>query len=156
MSGFVGAKNLLEQMPSSLTSLLFDFRGCGIDVEERQDLRDMLPEGLSASSVIFWSWNLDKLALEWPQTILYIRDHQGASAELRPLCSFSFEQHFLFHLFQGSGWEHPKAQPRADGRVRESAKFLRDPRAHGWPGEKAAESCRILPNPVSPRFSYGG
>lgn len=50
---FVGAKNLLEQMPSSLTSLLFDFRGCGIDVEERQDLRDMLPEGLSASSVIF-------------------------------------------------------------------------------------------------------
>lgn len=51
--GFAGAKKLLDLMPSSLTSLLFDFRGCGIDVEERQDLRDMLPEGLSVSSVIF-------------------------------------------------------------------------------------------------------
>lgn len=40
-------------MPNSLTSLLCDFRGCGIDVEERQDLRDMLPEALSVSSIMF-------------------------------------------------------------------------------------------------------
>lgn len=51
--GFLGAKNLLEVMPNSLTSLLCDFRGCGIDVEERQDLRDMLPEALSVSSIMF-------------------------------------------------------------------------------------------------------
>ena len=50
---FLGAKNLLEVMPNSLTSLLCDFRGCGIDVEERQDLRDMLPEALSVSSIMF-------------------------------------------------------------------------------------------------------
>lgn len=36
----------------SLTSVLFDFRGCGIDTGKCQNVRDMLPEGLSVPSVI--------------------------------------------------------------------------------------------------------
>ncbi|CAK9031237.1 Nucleotide-binding oligomerization domain-containing protein 1 (Caspase recruitment domain-containing protein 4) [Durusdinium trenchii] len=45
----VGCLRLLEALPQSLTALLLDVRGCAIHVEERGELRDLLPEGLEAT-----------------------------------------------------------------------------------------------------------
>lgn len=42
-------RDLLLQLPSAYA--FFDFRGCNIDPEARQALRDLLPEAFSASIV---------------------------------------------------------------------------------------------------------
>ena len=50
----VGARALLQRLPlGSLQTMLLDFRACGIDIEERQTLRDLIPTFLGPRTVLF-------------------------------------------------------------------------------------------------------